>query len=101
MIENYPMDATGISTRPMLMPTPRKTAAARSQHNRVYSPTVIGLTSEDSSEKESSTSGRDNPPSHRHGINDREGKKRKVHDSFVTKSFFDTSSSGMPLCRAI
>ena len=101
MIENYPMDASSISTRPMLMPTPRNIAAARSLHNRVHSPTVTGLTSEDSSEKESNSSSLDNPSSHRHGINDREGKKRKVHDSFVTKSFFDTSSSGMPLCRAI
>ena len=95
------MDATSISTRPMLMPMPRKTAAARSLHNRVYSPMVIGLTSEDSSEKESNNSGQDNSPSHRHGINDREGKKRKGYDPFVATSFFDTSSSGIPLCRAI
>jgi hypothetical protein len=97
MVEDHPMDATNISTRPILMPIPRKTAAARSQHNRVYSPMVIGLTSEDSSEKESNTSGRNNSPSHRHGIDDGEGKKRKVHD----QSFFDTNSSGMLLCRAI
>jgi hypothetical protein len=95
------MDATSISTRPILMPIPKKTAAARSQHNRVYSPMVIGLTSEDSSEKESNISGRNNSPPHRHGIDDREGKKRKVHDSFVRKSFFDKNSGGMPLCRAI
>jgi len=46
------MDATSISTGP----------AAGSQHNRASSPRVINLTSEDSSEKESNTSGQDNPP---------------------------------------
>lgn len=97
MVEDHPMDATSISTRPILMPIPRKTAAVRSQHNRVYSPMVIGHTSEDSSEMESNTSGRNNSSSHRHGIDDHEGKKRKVHD----QSFFDTNSSGMLLCRAI
>jgi hypothetical protein len=95
------MDATSISTRPMLIPTPGKTAATRSQYNRVYSPMVIDLTSKDSLEKESNSSSWDNPPLTAIGINDCEGKKRKAHDSFVTESFFDTSSSGMFLCRAI
>jgi hypothetical protein len=95
------MDSTSISTRPMLISAPGKTAAARSQHNRARSPMVIGLASKDSSEKESNTSGRDNPPSHHHGVNNYEGKKRKAHDPFVAESFVDTRSSGMPLCRAI
>jgi hypothetical protein len=34
-------------------------------------------------------------------IEDLLGKKRKAHDSFVTKSFFDTSSSGKPHCHCL
>jgi hypothetical protein len=55
MIEDYPMDTVSISTKPMLMPTSGRTVAG-SQHDGGYSPVVLDITSEDSSERESNSS---------------------------------------------
>jgi hypothetical protein len=57
MVEDYPMDTTSISTRPILTPASRKIVTAKSQHERGNSPMVIDLTSDDSSQHESSSTG--------------------------------------------
>ena len=61
MIEDYPMDTAGISTKAMLMPISRKTATDRSQHDGGYSPVAVGLASEGGSEKEPNSPGQDSP----------------------------------------
>ena len=61
VIEDYPMDTASISTKTVLMPTSRKTATARSQHDGGYSSIAVGLTGEDGSEKESNSPGQHSP----------------------------------------
>jgi hypothetical protein len=61
MTEDYPMDTAGISTKAVVMPMSRQPATGRSQHDGGYSPVAVGLTSEDSSEKEPNSPGQDSP----------------------------------------
>ena len=57
VVEEYPMDTTSVSTRPVLVPASRKIAAAQSRHDHGTSPMVIDLTGDESSQDESDGTG--------------------------------------------
>jgi hypothetical protein len=101
MFGDYPMDICNNSARPVLVPKSHKLASPTSLNDHEDSRSVIDPNSDNNSQHESNGTGQLNISSPFHSINDFVGKKRKAHDSFDTKSFFDTSSSGETYCQRL
>lgn len=95
------MDSDSISSRPVLKPISRKHAAANAKPGRAAWPTVIDLTIEDDSQDRAQEQSKSKIVGDCIPINNCKETKRNARDSFVTKSTYDTSSSGMLSCSGV
>lgn len=101
MFGDYPMGICNNSARPVLERKSHELASPTSLNDHEDSRSVIDLNSDNNSQHESNGTGQINMSSLCHSINDSVGKKRKAHNSFDTKSFSDTSSSGETYCQRL
>ncbi len=93
-IEGECLGPADASIRAVLKPTSRRLAVAKITSARAQSPTVIDLTAENSSDEGSNNSSWTTRVDRPLPTDTPLGKKRNARDSFVTKSTFDTCSSG-------